>query len=364
MTHYKPLLLLLSSLCFTVFADQQTTRDEGVNHGKALIGGVRNLSTTTDPTTTPGYQNPTTLPAYQYYGSQNVTGMQTDATVNLSTGAANDASSFAWGQSTVPKLLFNPATDPILTNAETIGLNAINNPGQITTTTGDCAIAQVSNTEPRLEHCTAWMIPTQHNCNKTVNVDVTWDNVSNCPLGTTFNQVQATSGYGGADQVYARAVCNPGSGTNAVDLQVHALGGNGSCTGWTDITVSTSQTGYLYTGATLQPHWGGGCTPVPVFAQGSCSGGNCNYALDYVVVRSWTRTAIDRGIFTYSCSGVAMDLGALGYFGWSTLARNGLHCVFKRTSVPISFAKPTLTRVPTVTETIDNQCANLEAQLP
>jgi len=366
MTAFNALLLLLAGLCFGALADQQSTKDEGVNHGKTLIDGVRNLSTNTDPADTPGYQDPATQPEYQYYDSQNVSAMQTDATVELSTGAANDAAQFAWDQTTVPKLQFNPATDPILTNAETIGIDAINNPDQITTTTGDCAIAQVSNTEPRLEHCTAWMIPTQQTCNKTVNVDVTWDENSSCVFGTGFDQASALHNSRGRDDyVYARAVCNTNLPSDQVSMQVDASDGDpGDCTGWTNVNTSTNVPTITYTGITLKPRFTDYCTTLPVFHSGSCgTNGLCAYEFTYYELGSWRHAPRDD---VWSCSGNSIDLEAMGYPPRTTVGppNNNTYCVRRTSAVNISFEKPNVTRTPVVTETIDNQCANLEAQLP
>ncbi len=364
------LLLLLYSLGFTVLAaDQQTTKDEGVSHGKSLIDGVRNLSTGTDATATPGYQDPTTMPEYQYYNSQNVSGMQTDATVDLSTGAANDAADFAWQQSTVPKLQFNQATDPILTNAETISSDAISNPGQITTTTGDCAVAQVSNTEPRMEHCTAWMIPTQHSCDKTVNVDVTWKSSSNCVFGTTYNQASLLHNmYGGADDyVYARALCNTSLPDDKVSVQVHATDGdlNHDCTSWKTMNMPTNVANTQYTGVVLRPSFikGPSCTELPVFNWGHCGAdGQCSYVLTFHEVRPW-KYNLEQGVSWYSCPGTPVDLSLLGYTV-PPVNGPGKHCVARSSHLNINFTKPKVTKTPIVAESIDNQCANLEAQMP
>ncbi len=365
MTYIKVLLLLLSSLCFTVFADQQTTKDDGVTQGKALLDGVRNLATTTDPADTPGYQDPTTMPEYQYYDSQNVSAMQTDATVDLSTGAANDAASFAWEQSTVPKLQFNPTTDPILTNAETIGIDAINDPDQITTTTGDCAIAQVSNTEPRVEHCTAWMIPTKHTCDKTVNVNVTWDENSNCLFGTGFNQVSTLHNSRGRDDyVYARAFCNTNLPSDQVSMQVDASDGDPrDCTGWTAVNTSTNVPNTTYTGVTLRPRFTDYCTTLPVFHSGSCdASGQCDYVFSFHELTLWKWVGKESA---YVCAGTSIDLTAMGYPPRTSTGppNNSNYCVTRSSTVNISFEKPNITRTPVVTETLDNQCANLEVRI-
>lgn len=381
MTYFKLLLLLLSVLCFSVLADQQSNKDSGVDYGRALLDGVRNLATSTDPADTPGYEDPTTMPEYQYYDSQNVSGMQTDATVDLSTGTANDASNFAWGQSTVPKLQFNPATDPILTNAETISINAINNPGQITTTTGDCAIAQVSNTESRVEHCTAWMIPTQHTCDKTVNVDVTWEDTANCPTNSGYSEVTvqfASYTMSNLNNHYAsaRPFCDIDQPDNEIAFQVNATQPGYSaqdCTKYPSFTTSTNVPTSTYTGIELSPYFpsAGKCinAPMPVFHNGSCdTNGQCNYHFTFFQLTAWNPAWFQTGSSSPCYGGAPVNLSQFGYVAMpGGLESNGeyYYCAaLPPAELDIVFAKAQGTNTPIVTETIDNQCAHLEAQLP
>ncbi len=362
---------------YTAGADQAADKDAGVNFSKARVPNVQSLSSTSSATTVPGYTG-TNLPETKYYDTQNLSGLKNDAVIDLGSGAASEAGQYAYDKSTVPKMQFN-ANDPIVTNAGSVGADAVANPEVITVPMGDCAVTNVSSAEKRIEHCTAWMTPTSHSCNKALNVNVTWQENSNCRLGTSFNQVQAVHNYASADDiVYARAYCNPGVGANAVAIQINAHDGSSQCSGWVDATVPTTLSSETYVGMPTANFHGSSCssksrTNVPVTATGGCVGGKCTYSLNYHELKAWGRNFDrDSGTTSYICNGTLVDLVSLGFPG-NSVSKNvrkppgysatSSYCVYRKTSLSLSFTKPTLTRTPIVTETWSDGCGYLEAQV-
>jgi len=364
-------------LWHTASADQAADKDAGVDFGNALIPNVQSLSSTTSSTTVPGYTG-TNLPETIYYDTQNLSGLKNDAVIDLGSGATSESGQFAYDQSTIPKMQFN-ANDPIVTNAGSVGADAVANPEILTVPTGDCAIADVNSAETRIEHCTAWMTPTTHNCNNTLDVNVTWEENSNCPLGTPFNQVQAVHNYARVDDiVYAQAYCNPGAGTDAVAIQLNAHDGSPQCSGWVDATVPTTLPSETYIGMPTANFHGSSCdwnsrTNVPVTATGGCVDDNCSYSLVYYELTSWYRNVIDRGEYEYICRGTLIDLVSLGFSSDSVTrylrkppaySSTSRYCAYLKTPLTLKFTKPILTRTPIVTETWNDGCGYLEAQVP
>jgi hypothetical protein len=352
-------------------ADPQTTVDAGIDFAKSMTNDVIKLGTDGDAKTVPGFGG-TNLPQTEYYKNQDLNSLQTDAMVGINTGTANDASQFAYQKSLEPKLLFNQ-DDPILTNAKEIGTKALENPSVLTVPAGACESVDVATDEIRYETCTSWLQPTQQTCNKTLDVNVTWDSISSCPIATSFNQEQALHNSSGADDyVYARAYCNPGSGDDFVDLQLNASDGDpDDCTGWTGIVVSVDQPNQVYTGALLKPAFdSSGCELVPTFIKGGCVDNQCDYDVTYHELSHWRAQG---GGDAAICYGTPMDLAALGYtgpggtFSSPFLGNNdpneGYYCVRLSSSVNITFEKPHITQTPTVTDIWNDGCALLEAQV-
>ncbi len=348
--------LLLITSCVSWYqcnADQQSSKDDAVNFAKSLTGGVVDGAKNTPAASVPGFTT-TSLPETGYYGSQDLGGMQTDAQTLLSTGAGNSAAQFAYDQSTVPKLLFSE-TDPLITNAGSVGANAVINPDVLTVTTGGCAVTDVSSAETNIEHCTAWMIPTVHTCSRTLDVSVTWSNQTNCTVGSGFNQVTALgwdfSSYGqslpSTDWVHARAYCNPGLPADVVEIEVMAEGAYGSCTGWRRFTVSTNQPTYVQalpgtfivdTG--LAELW---------FAGGAVS---CSDPLLYLNDSAWVYPYVKGECINGNC-----DYTIVFYSDWNGLSL-GTH------PLHLTFAKPDQTiPIPSVSEVWNDTCGYLEAQV-
>jgi hypothetical protein len=340
--------------------------DDGVSYAKDLLGNVQAIGGNIDVTATPGYGG-INMQQTDYYNNQDLNGLQTDAIVDINAGAANEASLYAYEKSQQPKLQFGP-NDPVLLNSGTISTDAMLNPDVLTVKTGDCNVIDVADTETRIETCTAWMSPTTHVCNRTLNVDVTWEDISSCPLGIGFSQVQKLHNARNRDDfVYARVFCNPGSGDNQVDLQLDASDDDANdCTGWTDITVSTSQNTETYSGALLRPKFRtSACRQVPTFIQGACTGTDCNYTITYRELSTWFSSDGDT-----TCSGTPMDLESLGFTGAVGYQNGnlydsfrGYYCVYKSSSINLSFEKPNITRTPTVTKTWNDGCGFYEAQV-
>ncbi len=364
-TIFLALFLLVSSALFwSLSSADQAAVDAGVNFAKGLQNNVQQLSTNTQIESVPGYGG-TNLPQTDYYRQQNLSGMQTDAVVDLTTGTANEAAQYGYAKATQPRLQF-AEDDPLLLNAEGISAAAIQSPDVLTVPTGNCRTETVHGIETRTEHCTAWVTPTQHVCNNTLQVNVSWDEVSSCPIGTSFNQASTVHNYRGADDItFARAYCNPGSGENFVDLQVDASDGDpADCSSWTGITVSTNITSETSTGAVLRPRFGtSGCTQVFVSAEGACVDSNCHYALNFYEFSHWSYN--DNG--AECSSGLIMNLSAVGFTGvpsgdpsWGV---GNLHCVYKKSTVTLDFEKPHITKIPNVSENWVNGCGFLEAQV-
>jgi len=350
--------------------------DAGVQFGLDNISGVKDLSKNTDAAQVPGYAG-TDLNQSRFYRSQDLTGMQSEAQIQLNSGSANDASRFVYDQANLPKLPITP-TDPLMQDADAIAADALANPGMVTVQTGSCDTATVSQPQTRLETCTAWIQPTTQTCNKTLNVDVTWTEQSSCRLGVGFNERRTLHNRQGADDyVYARAYCNPGSGEGFVDLQVNATDGDPrDCTSWTDITVSTQQTTPVYSGALLRPRFRRTCELVPVVVEGSCdtsTPSQCSYTLTYYELQPWHYDDnFGRDVCGSSDSGIKVDLASMGYSGPGSVYNNslnggdplnGLYCAFIVSKVTLNFEKPNITRTPTVTESWNNGCAFLESQV-
>lgn len=365
-SRYEVLLVVLTLAAaelvwYESHADQAAV-DAGVDFAKSLVNGVQNLTTTTNLNTVPGYRG-TALPQVNYYHNQDVNSLQTDAVVNLNTGNAPVATQYAYDAATRPKLQFS-ASDPILSNSSVISSNTLLNPDVLTVKTGHCAIADVAGVERRVETCTAWMQPTYHDCNKNLDVRVTWNDVTNCTVGGSFAEGRALINSAGVDDyVYARAYCNPGT-VDAVSLQVDASDGDpGDCTSWTDIIVSDQQTHPIYV-ATLRPRFTRSCTQVPVFVVGGCTGNNCIYNASFKLLNTWN---VSDG--SYSCQGTPENLVALGYTGALPTNQDifdpyyGYYCVFNTATVQIAFERPTITRTPTVNTSWVDGCAHLEAQV-
>jgi hypothetical protein len=367
--------LLLGSAEFFWYASSHADQagvDDGVSYAKDLLGNVQAIGGNIDVNATPGYGG-INMQQADYYNNQDLNGLQTDAIVDINAGAANEASLYAYEKAQQPKLQFGP-NDPILLNSGTISTDAMLNPDVLTVKTGDCNVVDVAGTETRIETCTAWMSPTTHVCNRTLNVDVTWEDISSCPIGIGFSQVQELHNTRNRDDfVYARAYCNPGVEDNSVILQLFASdGGSTDCTGWTDITVSTSQNNVTYSGALLRPKFRTtACRYVPTFIQGACVSTDCNYTITYRELNPWAD--IDGDDF---CEGNPVDLIRLGMpeaavpqiyrHVWqnnSSDPNNGKYCVYKTSSVNVIFEKPSITRTPTVTETWNDGCGFYEAQV-
>ncbi len=324
---------------YSCHADQQSSKDDGVDFAKGLMGSVVDGAKNSSATTVPGYTT-TALPETSYYGSQDLGGMQTDAQTLVTTGAGNDAAQFAYEQSTVPKLLFSD-TDPLITNAGTIGNNTVLDPSVLTVKTGDCTATNVSSAETNIEHCTAWMIPTTHTCSKTLAVNVTWSDAANCPVGEGFSEV-STLGWdwsywpsapqNTSDYIRARAYCNPSLPDNRVEIEVYADGALGSCdAGWVRFQRSTDGSDLTpgYVDAQVFPRWGGfsACHQLLVVAYGQCVSGLCDYTVEF-----WDES---------------------GYYAY-----------LEPMTVHLSFEKPVFnTPTPTVTETWSDTCGYLEAQV-
>jgi len=352
-----------------VCADQQSGKDDGVSHAQSLMDGVKSLSTDTDVNTIPGYSG-TDLPQTEYYENQDIGGLESDAVIGVTTGIANEASQFAYDQATKPKLIF-PDNDPILVNANTIGGEAVLNPDLLTIKSGNCATTTGTYTSPELEHCTAWYSPTNHTCSNIRNVDVQWDEDSNCPIGIGFSQRRSLINSGGRDDyVYARAFCNPGLPDNKVSIQVDASDGDSrDCTGWSTLTLSTNEPSLRYSGQILRPRFKDFCTYVPVFIQGACTSGNCSYTATFHEIVRWRwQRDFSTDQFSWQCLyGTSMPLASLGLnrgaLPTGTWEQSGNYCARHSASVSINFIKPEITRTPIVTDTWNNACAGYEAQV-
>jgi hypothetical protein len=345
---------------------QQAEVDAGVDYAKGLVDSVKNITSATSVNTIPGYGG-TNIPETSYYSNQDLGNMQTDAVIGVTTGIANEASQYAYDQATQPKLQFAP-TDPIFVNSTSISTGAMANPDVLTVPTGSCAVADVTGTETRTETCTAWMTPITQTCNNTLNVDVTWEDISSCPIATSFSQVQTVINYRDRDDyVYARAYCSPTGDDTTVRVQIDASDGDpGDCTGWTDVTVSTDQASTIFTGKILRPRFSSFCTYVPVFISGACVDNNCDYTLSYYQLNTWRWSDGDQ-----ECTGTSVDLASMGLDGslfansYTQFRWNGTgnFCVYKSASLNLTFEQPHITRTPTVTETWNDGCGHLEAQV-
>jgi len=350
-----------------VRADQQSSKDEGADYAKSLMDGVKNISKTTDANTIPGFSG-TDLPQTEYYKNQDLGGLESDSVVNVTTGSANEAAQFAYDQALKPKLIF-PDDDPILVNADTIGGEAVLNPELLTIQSGNCTSTDGNYTSPELEHCTAWFTPTNHTCNNTLSVDVTWDEETNCSVGIGFSERKKRINKSGKDDyVYARAFCNPGIPDDEVSIQVDASDGDPKdCTGWETVTLSTDENNLRYTGKVLRPRFSDFCTHVPVFAKGVCTNGDCQYTATFYQLVKFQKQAIDKGEFEFKCMYPQIPLDLFGFnkkdLGKGTWRVNGLYCAYKSASVTIDFKKPETVKTPIVEDTWSNGCAGYEDQV-
>jgi hypothetical protein len=373
-SRYEILIVMLITsvpelLWYQARADQQASTDEGIDFAKTLVNGVQNLTGNITANSIPGYGG-SNLPETDYYDNQDLSGMQTDAIVGINNGTANEVSQYAYQQSLLPKLQFG-ANDLILTHSDTISTDAMTNPDVLTVQTGSCGVANVTTPVTQTETCTSWITPTVHTCNNTLDVDVTWDSLSSCPVGTSFSEVETIINKTGKDDyVYARAYCNPGSGDDEVDLQVWASDtpdNSDDCTGWTGFTVSTNQPTEIYTGVKLRPRFTSSCKQVPTFIQGGCTDNDCDYTITYHYLTAWgysdgerycwsnaTPTDLSSKGFTANVSGLA---------AYYTHPITGDYCSWKSASLNVTFEKPNITQVPTVTDSWNDSCGPWEAQV-
>ncbi len=371
----RGIALILLGLGVSAFADPQSAKDEGVEYGRNLLGTVQGLPGSANPSMdVPGYGGSTTLPQTQYYTNQDLGALQNDAVTGVLSGSAGDAATLGYELSLQPNIPLS-ADDPLITGAAQTASDALASPDAFTIKTGSCTVSDQASTETTTEHCTAWLQPTTHTCSRTLNVDVSWTDVSNCPLGQAFNQQQTS--FNALDTAYARPYCNPGSGSNAVELQVYAAGAAGACTGWTSFTASTSIPTLQYTGVVLKPHWYNHCRPLPVFISGGCNGTQCNYRLEYWLIWFYNNTYDENSGDAYSCFAgqTKVDLSPYGIsrfdpkfdgllFGGGLFNQQGAYaCVQSKGVVNLSFEKPTLNHVSTVTESWSDGCGYLEAQV-
>jgi hypothetical protein len=143
-------------------------------------------------------------------------------------------------------------------------------------------------------------------------------------------------------------------------------------------TVPTTLLAETYIGMPTSNFHGSSCssksrTNVPVTATGGCVGGNCAYSLKYHELKAWVRK-FDResGTTRYICNGKLVDLVSRGFPGNSVskylrkpsgYSATSSYCVYRTTSLSLSFTKPALIRTPIVTETWNDGCGYLEAQV-
>ncbi len=375
------IIVTLLSTAFNVQANPQADKDAGVQYGRDLLNSVKGLAGSSDPATAvPGYEGSTSLPLTEYYTNQDVNGLQEDAINGVLSGTADDPARTGYELSLQPNIPI-AADDPLITGAVQSATDALANPDSLTVKTGNCALVDQTSIETTTEHCTAWQQPTSHTCSKALNVNVTWETVNNCPVGQGFNPVSAVLSTAKVwDIVHARAFCNPFVGENAVQMEVFATDTIGptdppDCTGWSRFTASTSEPALRYTGIDLRPSFhGGACAHVPVFVQGGCSGNTCNYALHYYELFFFQQDSSNEDGFMFCPTGQVVDLP--GYSNPSFVFQShwafqkpalqssiGKYCVLPM-SVSLTFEKPTQTKVPTVTESWNDGCGYLEAQLP
>ncbi len=353
---YGMLGLILLGLVANVQAEPQVDKDAGVDFANSLIGTVQALPGTSDPVSqVPGYGGSMTLPQADYYTNQDLGNLQNDAVTGVLTGSAGEAATWGYELSQQPNIPFT-ATDPLISGATQTATDALVSPEALTVKTGDCVTSDVITSDTTIEHCTAWYQPVQHTCSNTLDVNVTWETQSSCPIGQTFNEVQGshTTVYGNLP-VGARPYCNPSSG-DTVAMQFYL---NGS---WRNIAVSVNQAAYTYTGI-----YGisiNGVSRIPVFVQGTCNGNDCTYRIQYVEIFSFTgpqrvcnyatHSLVPRGYTDYMFT----PYYSYGY----PLYPDGLHCGVA-TTLAFSFEKPHATQIPTVTESWNDGCTHLEAQV-
>ncbi len=206
-------ILASAELIWYVAHADQAAVDAGVDYAKSLVTGVQSLTSSTSAASVPGYDN-TNLPQ-DYYSNQDLGGMQTDAVVNM--GSASEAAQYGYDASFQPKLQFG-GNDPMLLNSTSISTDTMLSPDVLTVETGNCTTDNAINGDTRVEHCTAWRSPTDHSCNNTLTVSVTYDDALNCTAGEVID-IQSVHLTGYLADYSNLNVFSPGENLNVLTIQ-------------------------------------------------------------------------------------------------------------------------------------------------
>jgi hypothetical protein len=210
-------------------------------------------------------------------------------------------------------------------------------------------------------------------CARTLDVDVTWEDQTNCPVGQGFSQQLAVINTANVDDyIGARAYCNPGAAPQTVELETNGwdAGEITQCGGWNRYAVPTTAPGAThFLGLFETSYFGDRCSVnIVSTAQGGCGTGQCQYRVDFLQTANWRFEGGDNGRGYYCQGSVLRDPsvvgltqtnfeGLPGYGGYP----QGL-CVAHQASVTLAFEQPETTRVATVEETWRDGCAAYAAR--
>lgn len=166
-------VLLMSLLIVpgaTLAQTQQEHADDAITWGTSGNASVTETVDDTDPETlVPGYAGETT-PLSDYYDSQSVGALETDA-FNAVIVSPDPTAEYAWRESNQPMLEFSEA-DPLLVESMRIQDNTAVVEEELVMTGTSCVDGTIETLQTTIERCSAWTLPEEAWCDNTLDVTV------------------------------------------------------------------------------------------------------------------------------------------------------------------------------------------------
>ncbi|MES2353137.1 MAG: conjugal transfer protein TraN [Pseudomonadota bacterium] len=287
-------ILIFSFNCFALIAGVSVaaTMEDTFKDGESF-GKNQNSSTSTKinddnaSTSVPKYS--TSAPESTYYGRSELTTDGNAKRTACSTSSGNgyddqSCNAVNYSQtnpSTRPQITIAP-NDTVVQKSKAIANNPEAIAGSIDGTFSECTTATAS-TPDVYENKTCNEAPTISGgtCGKMLNVSVAVENT--CVPGTWISLEQYRNSPG-ADLMYAQVRCDIGRTDGMLTFRFHAVGGDGTCTGWQTRDLPIAAASANVSVAPLAPHWEGSCRygmEVVEMAGSGCTGEACGYQFLY-----------------------------------------------------------------------------------
>jgi len=359
--------------------------DDGTAAGQAANAAMRPKVNSTDAqAAVPGYT--TAPPQSALYGAPNLAGQaNTKLAACLSTPADPSCQALigAMKSANTPRPYISPH-DPAVAAARGIARNPSTVLGSLASYYTGCTTTEVSTpsgVEQRV--CNRYAGVGNYSCRRDLTVGVAL--TPSCAEGTWFAHGKADRNA--LDHMTADAQCRIRA-DGKQRFKFYAYGGNGACIGEQFLDLPTTPVTAPALVTDLSPHWQGYCWnpfKVVVMPGSGCVGPTCNYTFQY-------------GTPTYACPAPAQSGSSItGYFSGDTLGpgpaeqcfrieppdlegvcaagavlvptASGMSCAVPAAtgaltgasgwSIPLSFAKPTMTA--TATDSWEDRCPTLPA---